>query len=297
MKTIITLLTAVLLFSACSGSADPKPSSDNTELLEQIVRLETEKRILEAEHLFLQEQLTWYSRILPYVMTDQPDTTVTASADLDGNGRKESIRLDLYGGHSLFLLTINEQSLMGLGENIDPVIHLLDLDTEDSFLEVAIAESGPSDDYFTTFYRWTPDGFYSPGRVGGRPGAGITIHGNGTLTALTRGQILHTWFYDRDIQINRFGYLTGVPTGYYPMNTPVTALVDLSLNTTPDGCGDTIRVNTGDTLVIVASDDQRLLQIQTADGQTGFLELEGFDRIRGTSYNGRDAFVGLNYAD
>ena len=249
-----------------------------------------------ADNLRLQNQIDWYSRVLPHIMTDRPDTTVTARADLDGNGREESIRLELYSGHNLFLLTIEGQSLMGLGENVDPVIHLIDLNTEDTFLEVAIAESGPSDDYFTTFFRWTPEGFYNMGRVGGRPGAGITIRGDGTLTAQTRGQLLHTWFYDKVYRISQSGYLEGVPTGFYLMDTPVTALVDLTLTAAPSN-GEPIEIKAGESLVIESSDDIKFLKIRTADGRTGYLELEGFDRIKGTGYTGHDAFEGLNYAD
>jgi hypothetical protein len=303
MKHILSipaLLAAILiLLSGCSAPQTPASSdgtADQPEQLEQIARLETERQTLERDSLSLHHQIDGYSRVLPYVMTDPPDTTVNASADLDGNGREETIRLQLYSGHDLFLLTIEDLSLMGMGSNVDPVIHLVDLNTDDPFLEVAVAESGPSDDYFTTFYRWTQEEFHTMGRVGGRPGAGITIGGDGTLTAQTRGQVLHTWFYDRDYRINRFGRLASVPTGFYPMDTPVTALVDLTLTAAP-GHGEPIDVKAGESLVIEASDDISFLQIRTGEGQTGYLELEGFDRIKGTDYTGSDAFEGLNYAD
>lgn len=292
----IGVVATVMFLLGCSSPQVPTLSDDNAEQLEQIVQLEIEKQTVEMDNLNLHDQIDWYSRVLPYIMTDEPDTTVTASADLDGNGREESIRLELYSGHSLFLLTIEDQSLMGLGENVDSVIYLLDLNTDDPFLEVAIAESGPSDDYFTTFYRWTQEGFYSMGRVGGRPNAGINVSGDGILTAQTRGQILHTWFYDRDYRINQYGHLAGVPAGFYHMGTPVTTRVDLTL-TGKMGYGEPIEVKAGELLVIESSDDIKFLQIQTSDGQIGYLEIEGFDRIKGTDYTGHDVFEGLNYAD
>ncbi|MDW7671711.1 MAG: hypothetical protein SCK57_08035 [Bacillota bacterium] len=299
MKRILpvpALLAALLLLAGCSAPQAPAAASEPADQPGQIARLETEIQTLERDNLSLHHQIDGYSRVLPYVMADPPDMTVNASADLDGNGREESITLQLYSGHDLFLVTIDELSLMGMGSNVDSEIHLLDLNTDDPFLEVAVAESGPSDDYFTTFYRWTPEEFHTMGRVGGRPSAGITLNGDGTLTAQTRGQVLHTWFYDRDYRINRFGRLESVPTGFYPMDTPVTALVDLTLTAAP-GRGEPIDVKAGESLVIEASDDISFLQIRTGEGQTGYLELEGFDRIKGTDYTGSDAFGGLNYAD
>lgn len=296
-------LMTVLIFAlfmglpGCAGTEDPGDFTEEVdELMQQIVELETHMKTLEAENLFLQDQITWYQAVLPHIMTDHPDRMIVEQADLDGNGREETVQLNLYQDHPLYLLEINGMTRMGLGENIDQVIHFTDLDTNDVYLEVGISESGPSDDYFTSFYRWTGESFYLMGKVGARPGEGIVIHGNGTLTARTRGQVLHTWFYDKTYRINQFGHLSPVPTEYYPMNTTVTLRVDLDITETPGGQTLTT-VFSGETLLIMATDDQHVLQVKTSDGEIGYLELDGFDRIRGTDYTGRDVFDGLNYAD
>lgn len=62
--------------------------------------------------------------------------------DLDGNGTKDKISFVCQSGGSEFILTVNDISIKGTGDNLDGHFKIVDIDNKDNIKEIAIPESG-----------------------------------------------------------------------------------------------------------------------------------------------------------
>jgi hypothetical protein len=238
-------------------------------------------------------------------------TKISASADLNGDGKDEEIVLwvrdNPYGEEVVsYLLQIGDEEMEYSGSAIDPLFKVVDILKTDRFREIAVSEQGPSNDDATVFYRYDADTLKTlsviPGFLGRYPdsdGEGkVKVDGSGTIRTRSRGEILHTWFYDSEYVLNEKDELVVVEKGLYEMNAEVEVIKEIVLKEAKGSNLPGITLNIGEKVTIKETDNKSWCSVTNSEGQTGWFEIRNFDEMVG--YEGSYAsefFSGLNYAD
>ncbi len=246
--------------------------------------------------------------------------------DLNGDGQSEQITYSVFNDYS-FQLVVNEHIDGKVGENfLFSHIFLTDLDVRDGFLDVAVQELGPSDDYFTYFFYYDGTSLVYRGHVPGTIcdpysdtiasdpyGLGtIQLDGYGHLTARARGEVLYTWFYPQPWILDPQGQLQPVEQDYVLLTgfdeetgqeTPeamVTLKMDLPLYEQPGDSSAYLIARRGETAYLVRTDNSKWVQMRTEDDSLGWFELGDniYSVMIGASeYFSEEVFGGLWYAD
>lgn len=236
-------------------------------------------------------------------MLDEPRLVQQeASADLDGDGNAEWVRFTGYGHDrnalDHFVLDVNGVLHVQRGEGLSGRFFIVDIDSSDAFREIAVTESGPSDDPRTYFFRYATGTLISIGDIPDGVAGPPAVDGSGTIHATCRGFALQTWFYPCEYRLDRFTHrLEKGPAPYRPMGTAVTMKVELPLWTAPgeaEVCG---VLHPGDRAVIVKSDDQSWCFLQAENGTRGWFGLVGCCTIAVNGLQSTDVFDGLSMAD
>ena len=90
--------------------------------------------------------------------------------------------------------------------------YLVDLDTSDSYWEIALADWGNSDWLTTHFFRFDGADLTYLGWASGLPDDHTTqFHGDGSITAMTRLDVMQTWSGLRTYRLENDGRLEGHP--------------------------------------------------------------------------------------
>jgi hypothetical protein len=238
-------------------------------------------------------------------VTKEPIAVKTLHADLNGDGVGDGILFICYDperlldsegfGFDRFVLDIESRFTIFSGVNLDATCFIVDIDTTDSYKEIAVPESGPSGDYATHFFYFTGDSIIFMGTL---PGTyDLKVDGSGEVRTKQRGRILHTWFYPACYRLTKKHQFRFMKQELYIMNQSVTLRSNLALQTSPTDTTLAILLHPGDKGTIVGSDDQRWCLFQTESGIKGWFAVERFSNIVGTHRRATDVFDGLDYAD
>ncbi|HBP38021.1 MAG TPA: hypothetical protein DD640_04640 [Clostridiales bacterium] len=249
----------------------------------------------------------------------------THQVDLNQDSGAESIAYTCTDEYS-FNLTLNQSTQRFAGEMFVPDwFFLVNLDTGDSYLDIAIQEQGASDDYQVHFFYYDGNQLIKRGVVPGMicdflsPTVTIDPFGTGSiqldsfggLTALARGNVLHTWFYYEPWAIGADKLLHAIPQDYYPMwsynwetgeefpETAVTLKMDLPLLQSPDSTEPFLTAQVGQTAHLVQTDNSEWIQLRTEAGDLGWFQLADHYQVlvSGIEYFGEEVFDGLSFAD
>jgi hypothetical protein len=196
-------------------------------------------------------------------------------ADLDGDGHVDSVTVifvEKYGRYDHYEVRVGSAVYEGLGQYLDVEATIVDVDSTDRLLEIAIPEAGPSSDPAVFFLR------YEGGRVrliGYVPGY-ATTDGSGTITTECRGTILCTWFYPCSYRwFPEARTLAEVPQAFKPMHVEVTLKHDLSLCPEPWQWRGSTSLKAGTRAIIDLTDDKRWCHIRSAQGEEGWFSVDG----------------------
>ncbi len=244
------------------------------------------------------------------------------SADLDGDGAEETIlwnaelRTDGSWAYDQ-TLTVNGTEFAGsledIGyycENVLDYWAVVDLDTSDSYREIAIFDDGPSSDANTIFFRYADGKLTLLGRVYGYPdenGDKMSFPGDNTVESWTRLYNFQTWFaparwvYDESAE---YGNFRAEPMGddglYYPNGSQeLTALKDLHLYADKAELADVTTLTAGTQFTTLATDGAEWVLIETSELAQGWLHTVGCCEVETTSgaVYGGEAIDGLIFAD
>lgn len=219
----------------------------------------------------------------------------TAAEDLNGDGSRDQIKLECEPGSDTFTLYINDSILNGKGCNLDGVMYLCDIDPADSYKEIAITESGPSADEATYFYYYDGRKINFMGKIQGSQ-YNIKITGSGMLTTGSRGHILQTWFYKDQYRLSANHELDNIPQELYNMNTMVIVKKEMPLQKSPVDTSTAVRLEPGEVVLIAACDNKEWCLVETSSGEKGWFAVDGYNNIRGTSFDADEYFIGLCHA-
>lgn len=249
----------------------------------------------------------------------------TITADLNGDGKDESLHYTCLDSYS-FNLTINSETRRYEGEFfLADYFFLINLDNNNSTLDIAVQELGASDDYQVRFYYQEGQDIIERGRVPGRIcdpdsetitedpfGSGtIMIDGQGTVQGMARGQILHTWFYpelwftgpdqllrkeEQDI-VNMYTFSSGGQD--LASGNPVELRRDLVLYAEAGSSATVGIAETGEQAVLTRTDNQSWVQLRTENGLSGWFQVidNFFISVEGEQIFADEVFSGLVFAD
>lgn len=250
----------------------------------------------------------------------------TLLIDLNDDGYSETILYDSYNSYS-FVFLFDGAATQFEGENfLDGWFFLVDLDSNDSFLDLAVQELGPSDDFQVSFFYFDGSRLIKRGTVPGTIcdpfaanigaqayGLGsIRLDGFGGLIAEARGAVLHTWFYDEPWVLDSRGQLQIIPQTYVPMTgldpltglqvaeTPVVMKINLPLYPQPSVTSASLIARTGENASLVRTDNSRWVELRTQSGETGWFRLGANPysvQVGASEYFSEEVFSGLTFAD
>lgn len=219
--------------------------------------------------------------------------------DLNNDGVKEKIHffIPVKGSYTDFKLVIDK--ICDITDKIEGNLtdfKIVDIDSADNIKEIAVSESGPSDDYATTFYYSDGIKLISMGKI---PGSfrDIKIDSSGILRTRSRGKVLHTWFHPDNYKLSEKHLLIHVPQDLYAMNWKVTVKKPLDLLKSRNKTSIAFTLKVGEKVTILSSDNKEWCLVENSTGDKGWFAIDGYNTIRGTSEYASKYFKGLSYAD
>lgn len=228
-------------------------------------------------------------------------------ADLDGDGSAETIlydvissrqskdgswtnglpcKLNVDGTNFLDLKQANPMAPYDYWmENPDTgSYYLVDLDTSDQYLEIAITDWGSSDYLSTLLFRYDAGGLTCLGRLPGMPDQPETdYHGDGTVSAAAHLNVMQTWMGIRTYSLED-GQMCPLEGELFPPvpreDHPVTLTTPLTVFESPDLNAATLVLQPSEEpLEFPLTDGAHWVQIKCADGSSGWAYFTGFTAI------------------
>ena len=179
--------------------------------------------------------------------------------------------------------------------------YIVDLDTSDNYMEIAICDHGINDYPYTYFFRYDSGTLTCIGFVPGLPADHETVYnGDGTLLALSRLDLLQTWFAQRKYALQD-GTIALVPGEFCNPNMggyTVELLREVTVYTQPDLSSDTLTLAPSTSVTFPSTDGVNWVEVRCADGSSGWLYLSSYTTIVSGEDQllAWDVFDGLLYA-
>lgn len=221
-----------------------------------------------------------------------------SSIDLDGDGAIDTIYYSvspntpdsngIYTGAKPTSLTVNDTEFLRQDQE-NPTAdygfwmetpdtdyyYIVDLDANDSYRELAIADEGSDGDMITHYFRYQQGELTYLGQISGLPDDHTTIfHGDGTVSAMTRLNVMQSWSGLRTYVLSE-GQIQKVEPEYCPPQLPdgwnVTLLKALTVYTLPDLSSEQRELKPSSfSLTFPLTDGEHWVEILCADGTTGW---------------------------
>jgi hypothetical protein len=232
------------------------------------------------------------------------------SLDLDGDGKPDRVVFEGSPGGYAFTVTVNGIRYDGDGDHISGKFEIVDIDSTDGLREIAIPQSGPSDDYSTTFLIYRQGKIQKIGKI---PGTyDLKVDGAGIIHTMVRGKILHTWFFPGAFVLDKKHIPHMVEQPLYPMETPYvgergylrytmgtecTTKQSFQLRASPTDSTIVRTLNPGEKFKIMASDNKRWCVVQTSMGTWGWFEVVRYNKVVPLGIEAGELMDGLCMAD
>ena len=237
--------------------------------------------------------------------------------DLDGDGSKDrvsyQVKVNGYEPNQIVTFSINNIEYAYDLEDFEVYItephsdwyYITDLNTSDSFKEIAILDDGPSDDPTTHFFRYEKNEFKYVGEIPDFPHYS-TCHfeGDGTVIARYPLDLLQTWWAPGIWKLTEQGQLEKIHEDmYYPYDYTTsdfipTLLMDFYVYQEPDKNSEQIPLTAGTIVSFIATDNQHWVCLKTEDGIEGWFYMENYSEIlyNGGSIESTTVFENLIFA-
>lgn len=244
--------------------------------------------------------------------TETGDGSIVRVSDIDGDGFDEKIVLDprmsgTVPSSSGYVLRVGDAVLIvedPMSENFNPEFSIVDLDTTDTFMEVAVSAKGPSEDPNTSFYHYDGKSLESIGTLPGYYGVDIDgwegkLHfaGDGSVWTETTSGFIQTWTHEVLYKLSKDFVLEKSEGVLYPMETEVVLRKDLRLLEEMGGSAYGITLKAGEKVVLTGSDDREWCLVENAEGETGWFAVDGYgtgeQTVRETGLPVEEMFEGL----
>ncbi len=218
---------------------------------------------------------------------------LSLSEDLNGDGTKENISIDISGNRTAGTTTtivMNGTSAIFPGSNPQGYFGIVDIDASNIEKEIAVSDMGPSSDYTTGFYRWDGKSIQFVGTVQGLYGD-IDLDGKGMITTSTRATILDTWFYRDSFTLGTDHLLHHVDADFYARegsSNDVVATTNLQFQMSSTNTTVSMTLAKGEYATLLGCDNTTWCKLSDLEGNIGWLDTTTFDL---------STLEGLSFAD
>lgn len=242
--------------------------------------------------------------------------------DLNGDGKEEKILFERVSSEEDEYMTYPQLTINGKVYDAEALgkigiymcadsmgeWYLVDLDSTDSYKELAIYDNGPSDDPITFFLRFDGKKLIHCGCVPDNPSnSSFKVNGDKTVNSCLRLGILQTWYTETVFRLNASNQLEEVPRELYHPYVNATwrggetyLKVNCKFFETMDASSDTVEFSQGEEVYFTATDDKNWVQVRTQDGKVGWFYMEDYQTVKiadADNYYVLDLFSYLCYAD
>lgn len=219
--------------------------------------------------------------------------------DLDGDGVEEKITYRIKedeSGSKGYELQVNTTTVFAEGNQFMDTFAIVDSNTQDSYKEIAIGDTGPSNDEVTTFYRYKEGKLIELGKIEGLFTDGQGIDGSGQILSRTRSMTLPTWWLNIPYTLveDSFKAQEGTYNGY---GGQVMTIIDLKVYEANNQEAVSYFLPKYSVLDIIGGDNKNWIQIKTQDEKTHWFYIDEDNYIEGTEAYTWDVFLGLWFAD
>lgn len=234
----------------------------------------------------------------------------TYTTDLDGDGQEDTIVCSYTQEDYSQKLSVVINGVECNDYNtrhwdyIQDYYYIVDLYTSDTYQEIAILDEGPSSDPISVFYYYHDTMLEECGQVAGFVGSEqVTVHGDSTISAIKRLQILQTWWGYTTWVVNENHALEELPQEIYLPTASsyvnVTLKQDLQAFTQMDTGAARQTLTAGTALTLTGTDNNTWVSV-TADNNTYWIYLPdgwSIDNGGAEAVWAEDLMDGLVYAD
>ena len=227
----------------------------------------------------------------------------TVKDDLDGDGKAETVlynmKYDYDSGQTSVSFEINGRDYSGALDSdqvsimggFDKQYYLTDLDSSDPYIEIAIPDSGDSDDPVTYFFRYDGKKLSYLGNVPDMlSSSACQTFGDGTILANTRLSVLETAYTSALYQVNPKGKIELVEQPWYDIEQysgeTLSAhvheiLQDVTVYKEPDQSAETMVLTANDGPVkFPRTDNKNWVEVEVKSGAIYYLYLTDFSTIQ-----------------
>ena len=336
-KIILCMFFLSLCLYGCGGNTGTPTDEKNTDVqTAQMAQQEDSSGVTTKDTDSVQDN----TEVLPAESADKgttdnqisADDTITfpysvdmgsdISIDLDGDGKQEyvlfsidtsadgytSTPLSFIVGEKDYVEYLTQNAYM---ENPDTAMYYItDIDTSDSYYEIALLDWGPSDDLVSNFYRYENKNLVYIGSVEGFVGdTAFTFDGKGTINSKGRLSIFQTWWAPFTWKLNELGNIAIVADEiYYPYQNdadyeaqyPITLLQNINIYAERDLKSSKTLLTPSDSLIrFTATDNKEWVYLERDDGQAGWINMDEYSKLLygadGSDY--KEVFANLCNAD
>ena len=224
-------------------------------------------------------------------------------ADLDGDGSEETVYFASFSisGHysnNTFVLKVCGRTAAFEGDNLNGYFKIVDIDTSDRYLEIAVPEEGQSDDHQVHYFRYSSGEIIKLGTLPGSTREWNTkIDGSGIVQALVRGNILDTWDYWGKFKYDDCSHdFVEIFKRDFVLNREVTVKEELPLYKDKDMTQIAFTAKVGEKGVITKTDNRLWCLFESDSGEKGWFPVWG-SNILHINKLGYQVFDGLQLAD
>lgn len=235
------------------------------------------------------------------------DVGEETNVDLNGDGVAEVILVECVNdseGWPRYRVSINDNdqtAALGLYFDNPDAEHfsIVDIDKNDSYLEIALSDDGPSSDPCTTFLRYQNESLSVLGQVYGKASDGdLTFSGDGTVESMIQLSVLQKWYASAVWNVGDSGILELVVRPlYYPVDAETAAAKmvakDLAAYESMSLTSSRFCVEPGTEIKFIATDNLMWVQCETDGGEQFWLHLDETGQMV-ESYDGTYIWDGID---
>jgi hypothetical protein len=226
-------------------------------------------------------------------INDNQMTAYSSLMDLNGDSIPDTIDYKILENKYQFTLQVNNALYEGYGEGLYSDYQIVDINQIDSYKEIAVKETGPSDDYAVQYFFYDGEEIKRMGHISNM---NLVLDGSGIIKTKTRGSILHTWWFDDTFELNDDHILENVSPELVEMDSKLTMKKKLILYQSRDSNEISAELLPGENVMITLTDNKKWCLVEADNGKKGWFAIEK-SGIQGTNIHASEFFDGLCMVD
>lgn len=225
----------------------------------------------------------------------------STSIDLNRDGISDSISYNVKKGYfddsGIYIqdsctLSINNLSVTMQGYSLSDSIHIVDIDSKDSFKEIVISDDGPNDVPLSILYYYNGKNIIQFGRIDFN--GSITANGTGIIKSHEPGHILYSAWHECLYRLTSRHSIEKVPQNEYKMDLELTVKKPISLFKSKESNKIAVSLKQGDVIKLLSTNDKEWCFAQSSNGIQGWFSVDGYNKIRENGLDAKFVFEGLD---